>query len=92
MLKWLDSTRLVLPFNKDVRPRPAIVLLGCSAGRLVYSPASLGCSVDLLVGSPTSLGCSTVFVRLSELVGLGSHHREAFWTFTPSRLEDGAAG
>jgi hypothetical protein len=50
----------------------AIVLVGCSVGRLVGNPvelvcsagwlvgnlASLGCSADRLVGSPTSLGCS----------------------------------
>jgi hypothetical protein len=58
VLMWLDSTRLALPFSRDVHLRARCCLQGCSAGWLVGTPASLGCSAGRLVSSPTSLGCS----------------------------------
>jgi hypothetical protein len=58
VLGWLFH--LVEEFARE----PAVVLLGCSASRLVGNPASLGCSVGIcLVGG---------------LVGFAGRPREAF--------------
>jgi hypothetical protein len=52
----------------------------------------LRCSAGGLVGSPASLGCSTGICLVGELFGLAGRPREAFWTFTPSCLAGGPPG
>jgi hypothetical protein len=78
---WLDSTRSVLLFNRDVRLRVGCRLVGLLGGQVGRQPRLAGCSVGRLVGSPASLGCSA-----DRLVGLAGRHMEAFWTFAPSCL------
>jgi hypothetical protein len=75
MASWFDNTRPALPSCRGALRKSVVVLMGCSIGRLIGSPASPGCST-MLFGD--RVGWQS---RLAEL--LGRWVCRACWSVVP---------